>query len=470
MLGSVWILLFGTTASFGAIHYVDVNNPTPSSPYLTWATAAVTIQDAVDTAIIGDQIIVTNGVYETGGRIVHGSMSNRVAITKAITVQSVNGPAVTTIKGYSIPVGGYGDSAVRCVYLTNNAFLSGFTLTNGATRALGDFFNERSGGGIRCAASSAIVSNCIIVGNSAYQYGGGAYNGTLKNCLLMNNVGGVGGGASSCNMNNCLVVSNYASSTGGVDGGTATINNCTIVRNTGIGSIGGVGGVNFNNCIIYGNYSTNSPNFSTNSSMLFNYCCTTPLPTKGFASFYFGGNFTNAPQFVDADLGNFQLQPTSPCINSGNNSLTPAGPDMAGSTRVIGGTVDAGAYEYATPTSLISYAWLQNNSFPIDGSADFSDADGDGMNNWQEWRSDTSPTDSFSVLKLLSISTNASGISVVWQSTTNRTYQLDRATNLAAVPAFSMLKSNIAGLAGATTFIDSNAPGVGPYFYRVSVR
>src|SRR6266581_8906834 len=96
----------------GSVHYVDVNSANPTTPYLDWSTAATNIQDAIDVAVAGDEILVTNGVYATGGRIVYRGQTNRLAVTKPVTVQSINGPAVTTICGCGV---------VRCAYLTNGA-------------------------------------------------------------------------------------------------------------------------------------------------------------------------------------------------------------------------------------------------------------------------------------------------------------------------------------------------------------
>jgi hypothetical protein len=215
-----------------------------------------------------------------------------------------------------------------------------------------------------------------------------------------------------------------------------------------------------NNCIVYFNTATIGPNYLDSS---LGYCCATPLPASV-------GNFTNPPDFVDQAGNNFRLQANSPCINSGLNVDAPAGPDLDGNARIVGGTVDVGAYEFQSPTSVISYAWLQQYGLPTDGSADFSDPDGDRLNNWQEWIAGTDPSAAASVLRLLTPSAGTPGVIVRWQSVTNRTYLLERSTNLGALPSFSLANPNVIGQAGTTTYADTNAVGPGPFFYRVRVH
>src|SRR6266481_5505226 len=170
-----------------AVLHVDMNSPNPQPPYSDWTTAATNIQDAVDAGSDGDLVLVTNGLYQTGGRVVYGALTNRVAVTKALTLQSVNGPNFTTICGNNQV--NFPSVNVRCIYLTNASVLSGFTLTNGGTLIYSSP-QEDDGAGVWCESTTALISNCVITGSSAFVNGGGAYSGSLANCTLMGNSAG----------------------------------------------------------------------------------------------------------------------------------------------------------------------------------------------------------------------------------------------------------------------------------------
>jgi hypothetical protein len=179
------------------VRCVDVAGLNPTPPYTTWATAATNIQDAIDAATAGEIVLVTNGVYATGGKVISEDLLNRVAVDKAIMVLSVNGAAYTVIQGAwnaSDPLFANGPAAVRCAWLGEGASLRGFTLGNGATRSSGDLASLQSGGGIWGGNSNAAAFNCILTNNSAV-YGAGAAFSTLYNSLLTGNAAVQGGGA-----------------------------------------------------------------------------------------------------------------------------------------------------------------------------------------------------------------------------------------------------------------------------------
>lgn len=89
-----------------ATHYVSLGSTNPTPPYANWVTAATNIQEAVDACLAGDEVLVTNGIYGTGGRVAGTNASvNRVALDKQVTLRSVNGPQFTVIRGYHVPGG-----------------------------------------------------------------------------------------------------------------------------------------------------------------------------------------------------------------------------------------------------------------------------------------------------------------------------------------------------------------------------
>jgi hypothetical protein len=157
-------------------------------PFTNWADAARDIQTAIDASEDGDTVLVSNGVYATGGRVASdASLTNRIVVTNAITVRSVNGRARTVILGQ----GPLGDSAIRCAYLADMATISGFTLSNGCTRTSGDLAQDQSGGGV----VGGYVSDCLITGNSAQYNGGGTFYSWVEHCDIIGNTATNGGGA-----------------------------------------------------------------------------------------------------------------------------------------------------------------------------------------------------------------------------------------------------------------------------------
>jgi hypothetical protein len=312
------------------------------------------------------------------------------------------------------------------------------------------------------------MTACLLQSNSIWgngSDGGGARYPVARQCVFANNSAnrGSGGAAAQGHLLGCLVISNRASFAGGTDG--STLSSCTVVGNS-ADQVGGVRGIGADNSIIYYNFETHSSNNPNYSLGGYYSCCTTPAPSGG------SGTITNEPAFVDPPNGNFRLQSNSPCINAGINAyaiLFGMGSDLDGAPRIAGGTVDVGAYEFQSPASIISYAWLQQYSLPTDGTADYTDTDGDHMNNWQEWRAGTVPKDPLSVLKIVAVTPDVSSTTVSWQSVNGVLYYLERNSLVSGAP-FSTVRSNLVGQADASSFVDTNAHRPGAFVYRVGVQ
>jgi hypothetical protein len=400
--------------------YVWQDSPSPDSTFTTWAKAAHTIQEAVDAAQVGDTVLVTNGVYSSGGKAAGTNiLVNRVAVDKPMTLTSVNGPECTVIQGYQVPGTTNGDGAIRCVYLTNGAVLSGFTLSNGATRTVFEpsTCRESVGGGVRCEFA-ALVTNCTFTGNSAYWAGGGAYGGMIEDCVFAANwAGKYGGGAADATLDHCILSANYADYEGGgasssaldqctltgnssvwgggvsystlnlctltnnwagAGGGSynATLHQCVLLANTAYIYGGGAGGGTLDQCTLVGNSAHLDPGggaatsdewgCSLNNCILFdNTAPAGPNYSDDSRLNYCcttplpgsgTGNITNPPMFVDRLNGNLRLQSNSPCINAGDSAYASGTTDLDGNPRIVNDTVDIGAYEWQVPTRFAPMA------------------------------------------------------------------------------------------------------------------
>ncbi|HTY87908.1 MAG TPA: choice-of-anchor Q domain-containing protein [Candidatus Acidoferrum sp.] len=419
-------LLLAGPNLFAVTHYVSPASPSPTPPYTNWVTAATNIQQAVNAALAGDEVVVTNGVYPGG-----------VTVTNPLALRSVNGPQFTVING-----GG------PCVSLTNGVSLTGFTLTNGSGSG---YFS----GGAYCASANAFLTNCVIAGNSAVYEGGGVYGGTLYNCVLAGNSAGYGGGgAEACTLYNCTLTGNSAHVGGGAHG--CALYNCTLSGNSaGYGNGGGAHGSTLCNCIVYFNTAAYGSNYY--SSLLSN-SCTMPYPIDG------SGNITNTPLFVNNAGGNLRLLSNSPCINAGNNAWATTATDLDGNSRIVGGTVDMGAYESQTPVLLNYYLWLQGYGLPTDAANTYADSDGDGVNNWEEYLADTSPVDAQDYLHITRYTREGTYNTLWWTSKSTRLYQVQRCVVLDGSSPWETIITN--ALAGWNNVGFDN---MGPqYFYRIS--
>ncbi len=197
--------------------------------------------------------------------------------------------------------------------------------------------NNRSGlgGGALFSSPGGWVTNCLILRNSAAS-GGGLYaffGGRARNCLVAYNVAsngmsGSGGGADITyggTLESCTVVDNFAQSWGGglMRGDSSTVMNSVVYFNLSGGTTGS--------------------NYYDSTATDYVHCCIAPLPAVGI------GNTPADPKFQNRAAGNFRLQSTSPCVNTGTNQeWMVAAVDLLGAPRIFQDVTDMGAAEYAT--------------------------------------------------------------------------------------------------------------------------
>ena len=248
--------------------------------YVCWDGSGdyVTIQEGINAATDGDEVVVCDGTYTGPGN------KNLDFHGKAITVRSASGDPDLCI----IDCEGSDSDPHRGFYLHSGetAVVDGFTITNGYSSGHGGGVccegvqatitnctissNQAGcfGGGVYCDGGQATITNCTISGNqAAEQWGGGVFcfdvQATLTNCTISTNAAGFAGGGvcgwdASLTITDCTISSNEADIGGGVCcfGSETTVANCTISGNQAVGG-GGVhcnsGQTTITNCTISGN-------------------------------------------------------------------------------------------------------------------------------------------------------------------------------------------------------------------------
>jgi hypothetical protein len=259
----------------------------------------------------------------------------------------------------------------NCTFHTNSALLYGGALLTGSNRP--------------------VLVNCVFSHNTA-EFGGAVYFGDsyspgplLTGCAFNGNSaregGAIFGMESDIDFTQCTFSGNSADFGGALysfDSDDINLTNCTLSNNTAQRSGGGIFGEGIfyiDNTILWGNtdlYTSGEwAQINTYDPVYINYSC-----VQGWTGNLGGtGNIGEDPLLVDANgtdntVGteddNLRLLFGSPCIDTGDNTAVPPSvlTDLDGKPRIIGDTVDMGAYEFWGPVYVDDDA--QNDPGPGD--------------------------------------------------------------------------------------------------------
>jgi len=308
-----------------------------SAEYRTWRVFpdgsgdVSTIQQAIDSAIHGDTIMLYDGIYSgDGNRDLHLK-------EKTLIITTLNGPDYTILdlEGSS-ENRHYGLWAE--IGVDTNTVIEGVTFKNGY-----NYF----GSGIFCHYSSPTIRNCKFVENLADNtYGEGYGAGVslrysqsrVESCYFADNTAQSSGGGICCYkseaiIDGCVFVRNFGNNASAIAvmWQPAHVSNCTIFGDTVGGSdLNGVIGIShtdayFDNCLIaFNTGGTAVHTFGTAANPIIN-CCNfygnangdwTELIADQLAQ---NGNMSENPCFCDTSALNLFLAEYSPCLTANNS-------------------------------------------------------------------------------------------------------------------------------------------------------
>jgi hypothetical protein len=244
MIVAILTVLAGAGLAEAATIYVSMSG-NDAGDGSSWATAKLTVQAGLNTAVSGDQVWVAAGTYvecitlKDSVALYGGFVGNETDPSQRNWV--TNRTVLDGNKAGSVVTGPSGATA--------STRIDGFTIRNGTGR----LSIYRYGGGIYCSASSPAICNNVITGNTA-NFGGAVYcassYATISDNTMTGNRSdfGYGGGiycnASSPTISNNTMSENIANIGSGAgiscEYSTPKISGNMITENTTTGGGGGI--------------------------------------------------------------------------------------------------------------------------------------------------------------------------------------------------------------------------------------
>src|SRR5208337_4801521 len=332
------------------------------------------------------------GIYNAGALTVTNSTftNNSAPLGNGGGIDNFGTLTVTgsTFTGNSANGGGWGGGILNAAAMT----VTDSTFTSNSAGWGGGIFNSYSSS---YQTGTVTVNGSTFTSNSAAGWGGGVANNNgmlaVTNSTFTSNSSGDGGGGTYNNVGmlavtNSTFTSNSAIIGGGIcnsgylniASGTATVTNCTIDGNSGQG--GGVynfGTLTLNNTIVAGN--TNDDIWGQVTSA-YNNLIGNGVGITNLAQLDSSNLIGTTADPLNPGLGplannggptqTMALLRGSPAINAGSNALAvdanlTTDQRGAGFPRIVGGTVDIGAYESPFINQTISFGPLANQTYGV---------------------------------------------------------------------------------------------------------